>query len=93
LRLRARADISFQPNAQWSGKLRLSTQSTSLNSPHTTFGTADTSKNGDFGLDQAYSLLLSCNVVLHAHSHLSLFGEFEKLRNEKTKTIYIIQLN
>jgi len=54
LRLRARAGVSFQPNAQWSGKLRLSTQSTSLNSPHTTFGTADTSKNGDFGLDQAY---------------------------------------
>lgn len=54
LRLRARVGVSFQASDQWSGRLRLSTQSTSLNSPHTTFGTADTSKNGDFGLDQAY---------------------------------------
>ncbi|NOX42900.1 MAG: hypothetical protein GXP19_04085 [Gammaproteobacteria bacterium] len=54
LRVRARVGVSAQPDPHWSGRIRLSTQSTSLNSPHTTFGTADTSKNGNFGLDQAY---------------------------------------
>ena len=54
LRLRARIGVGYKANDQWSGKIRLATNSTSLNSPYINLGTGDTSKNGDFGLVQAY---------------------------------------
>lgn len=52
--IRARIGASFQPTPAWTGNLRLSTDATSANSRDTTLSTTDTSKNGDFGLDQAY---------------------------------------
>jgi len=53
LRLRARFGVGFAPNKEWSGKIRLATNSDSLNSPYKTFGTKQDG-NSDFGLDQAY---------------------------------------
>ncbi len=53
-RVRARIGMSFMPNDKWMGRIRMATNSTSLNSPYHTLSTSDPSKNGDFGLDQAY---------------------------------------
>lgn len=52
--IRARIGAGFQPAPAWGGALRLSTDATAANSRDTTQSTADTDKNGDFGLDQAY---------------------------------------
>lgn len=54
LRLRARIGVGFKATDEWSAKIRLATNATSLNSPYKTFSTTDTGSNGDFGLDQAY---------------------------------------
>ncbi len=49
LRYRARMGVKYQVNDNWSAKIRIATNITSINSPHVTFGSAP-----DIGFDQAY---------------------------------------
>jgi len=49
LRYRARFGISFKVNNNWSAKFRLATNTSSINSPHVTFG-----DDPDIDYDQAY---------------------------------------
>ena len=49
LRYRARLGVSYQVNDNWSARMRMATNISSLNSPHVTFG-----EESDIGFDQAY---------------------------------------
>lgn len=53
LRYRARVGVAFQPNDNWSAKLRLATTS-SQNSPHVTFATVGETADLSIGVDTAY---------------------------------------
>ncbi len=54
IRFRARLGTSFKANDKWSGRMRFSTESNALNSPHQSFGTGDPRNNSGFGIDQAF---------------------------------------
>ncbi len=53
LRYRARLGVAFQPNDNWSAKIRLATTS-SQNSPHVTFATVGSTADLSIGVDTAY---------------------------------------
>ena len=53
LRYRARLGVAFQPNDQWSGKIRLATTS-NQNAPHVDFTTIGDTADTSIGVDIAY---------------------------------------
>jgi hypothetical protein len=53
-RLRLRFGGAYQANENWSMGFRLATNSSSLNSPHHTFGLLAAGDNANFGLDRAF---------------------------------------
>jgi len=52
-RYRGRLGVKFSPAPNWTGRIRLATNSGGLNSPHVDFNTSE-SKGADIGIDQIY---------------------------------------
>lgn len=52
-RYRGRLGVKFSPDPNWTGRIRLATNSSGLNSPHVDFNTSE-SKGADIGIDQIY---------------------------------------